>query len=160
MATKKYQAKSTYIQADLYQSFLDIHCAKGGNIREFLENLCCKQEKIATARVNITSKEYKYTILYGITSDLVIFISQIMSLATLVHHATFIDVNALINLICEEVEQLKVSALGDSQAKEERKRPLIRPQQPPVLMAKKNAVKASAIIVARPDCHEECHNIM
>jgi len=50
-----------------------------------------------------------------------------MSLATLVHHATFIDVNALINLICEEVEQLKVSALRDSQAKEERKRPLIRP---------------------------------
>jgi len=42
MATKEYQAKSAYAQADLHQSFLDMHCTKGGDIREFLGNLCYK----------------------------------------------------------------------------------------------------------------------
>ena len=81
--------------------------AKGGDIREFLGNLCYKQEKIATAGVDITDKEYEHTILCGIPSDLATFTSQIMFSATLVHHATSINVNALVNLICEEAEWLK-----------------------------------------------------
>ncbi len=84
-----------------------MHCAKGGDIREYLGNLCYKQEEIAAARVDITDKEYECTILHSIPSNLVTFVSQIMSSATLVHHATSINVNALINLICEEAEQLK-----------------------------------------------------
>ncbi len=47
MATKEYQAKSAYAQADLHQSFLDMRCTKGGDIREFLGNLCYKWEEIA-----------------------------------------------------------------------------------------------------------------
>ena len=37
--TKEYQAKSAYTKVDLHQSFLDMHCMKGGDIQEFLHNL-------------------------------------------------------------------------------------------------------------------------
>ncbi len=42
MVIKEYQAKSAYAQADLHQSFLEMCCAKGGDVREFLDNLCYK----------------------------------------------------------------------------------------------------------------------
>jgi hypothetical protein len=42
MVTKEYQAKSAYAQADLHQSFLEMCCAKGGDVWEFLGNLCYK----------------------------------------------------------------------------------------------------------------------
>jgi hypothetical protein len=42
MVTKEYQAKSTYAQADLHQSFLEMCYAKGGDVWEFLGNLCYK----------------------------------------------------------------------------------------------------------------------
>ncbi len=42
MVTKEYQAKSAYAQANLHQSFLEMCCAKGGDVWEFLGNLCYK----------------------------------------------------------------------------------------------------------------------
>ena len=39
LVTKEFQAKSKYAQANLHQSFLDMHCVKGGDVREFLGNL-------------------------------------------------------------------------------------------------------------------------
>src|SRR6267154_5937145 len=49
LVTKEYQAKSAYAQADLHQAFLDMHCTKGGDVREFLANLCCKRKELAAA---------------------------------------------------------------------------------------------------------------
>jgi len=105
--TKEYQAKSAYAKVDLHQSFLDMHCTKGGDVREFLHNLCYKREELAATGVNITDKEYEHTILHGIPNKLATFASHIMSSALIVHGATSINTDALINQICEEVEQLK-----------------------------------------------------
>jgi len=63
MVTKEYQAKSAYTQANLHQSFLEMCCAKGGDVREFLGNLCYKREELAASGVDITDKEYEHTIL-------------------------------------------------------------------------------------------------
>ena len=63
MVTKEYQAKSAYTQADLHQAFLEMRCAKGGDVREFLASLCCKREELAAAGVSVTKKEYERTIL-------------------------------------------------------------------------------------------------
>ena len=105
--TKEYQAKSTYAQADLHQTFLEMCCAKGGDVREYLGNLCYKQEELAAAGVHITNKEYEHTILRGIPNNLVTFASHITSSALLVHGATFISTDALINQINEEADHLK-----------------------------------------------------
>ena len=107
MVTKEYQAKSAYAQADLHQAFLEMRCAKGGNVREFLASLCCKREELAAAGVSVTEKEYERTILQGIPSELATFASHLLSSALIVHGAASIDLDALINQICEEADRLK-----------------------------------------------------
>ena len=55
--SRECQAKSAYAQADLHQAFLEMRCAKGDEVRDFLASLCCKREELATAGVLITEKE-------------------------------------------------------------------------------------------------------
>jgi len=107
MVTKEYQAKSAYAQADLHQAFLEMRCAKGGDVREFLASLGCKREELAAAGVLVTEKEYERTILRGIPSELATFASHLMSSALIVHGAKSVDLDALINQICEEADRLK-----------------------------------------------------
>ncbi|KAF8489659.1 hypothetical protein F5888DRAFT_1870139 [Russula emetica] len=96
MVTKEYQAKSAYAQADLHQSFLEMHCAKGGD-----------REELAAAGVHVTEKEYERTILRGIPSELATFASHILSSALIVQSTAPINIDALINQICEEADRLK-----------------------------------------------------
>ena len=63
IVTKEFQAKSTFAQADLHQSFQEMCCIKGGDIKEFLGNLCYKKEELIATDMHITDKEYECTIL-------------------------------------------------------------------------------------------------
>ena len=105
--TKEYQAKSAYAQADLHQAFLDMRCAKGGDVCEFLANLGYKREELAAAGIDITDKEYERTILQGILNELATFASQLLSSALIVHNAASVNIDALINQINEEADWLK-----------------------------------------------------
>jgi len=107
LVTSEYQAKSHYAQADLHQSFLDMRCTKGGDVREFLASLCYKREELAATGVPVSDKEYERTILRGIPTDLATFTSQILSSVLVIQSATPININTLINLINEEAEWLK-----------------------------------------------------
>jgi len=107
MVTKEYQAKSVFAQADLQQAFLDMRCTKGGDVREFLASLCCKREELAAAGVTVTEKEYKRTILRGIPSELATFASHLLSSASIIQGSAQIDLDALVNQICEEADRLK-----------------------------------------------------
>src|ERR1700747_62589 len=84
-----------------------MRCTKGGDVREFLTSLCCKREEVAAAGVPISNKEYERTILRGIPSELATFASQLLSSASIIQSANPIDLDALVNLICEEADQLK-----------------------------------------------------
>ncbi len=107
MVTSEYQAKSSYTQADLQQSFLDMRCAKGEDVREFLASLCYKKEVLAAAGVPVTEKEYQRIILHGIPSELATFASQILFSALILYNATSVNIDALINQINEKAERLK-----------------------------------------------------
>jgi len=102
-----YQAKSAYAQADLQQAFLEMRCAKGADVREFLTGLCYKREELAAAGVQVTDEEYKRTILKGIPSELATFASQLLSAAALISQAAPINLDALVSQICEEADRLK-----------------------------------------------------
>jgi hypothetical protein len=102
-----YQAKSTYAQANLYQAFLEMHCAKGANVREFLTSLCYKCKELAAARVQVTNKEYKRTILRGIPPELGTFTFQLLSIATLISKSAPVDLDALVSHLCEKMDRLK-----------------------------------------------------
>jgi hypothetical protein len=107
MVSLDYQAKSTYAQADLQQAFLEMCCAKGANMREFLTSLCYKCEELAAARVQVTNEEYKRTILKGIPAELGTFASQLLSMAALISKSAPVDLDALVSHLCEEMDQLK-----------------------------------------------------
>src|SRR6267154_2287203 len=107
LVTQEYQAKSAYVQADLHQAFLDMRCTKGGNMRDFLASLCCKHEELAAAGVLVTEKEYEHTILRGISSELATFTSHLLSAAQIIRGSATIDLDALVNQICEEANRLK-----------------------------------------------------
>ena len=107
LVTREYQARSAYAQADLHQAFLEMRCAKGGDVREFLASLCCKREELAAAGVSVTDKECERTILRGIPSELATFVSHLLSSALIIQRSAPIDLDALINQICEEADRLK-----------------------------------------------------
>ena len=106
LVTKEFQAKSKYAQANLHQSFLDMHCARGGDVREFLASLSYKKETLAAAGMHVMEREHKHTILCGIPSELATFASTILVAAQVSNTST--DLDALANHICEEADRLKL----------------------------------------------------
>ena len=84
-----------------------MQCVKGEDVRVFLTSLCCRRDELATAGVQVSEKEYERTILQGISSELVTFALHLLSLALIVHSTTKIDLDTLINLICEEGDHLR-----------------------------------------------------
>ena len=82
-------------------------CVKGEDVRVFLTSLCCRRDELATAGVQVSEKEYECTILQGISSELVTFALHLLSSAFIVHSTTKIDLDTLINLICEEGDHLR-----------------------------------------------------
>jgi hypothetical protein len=107
VVSRDYQAKSAYAQADLHQAFLEMRCAKGTDVREFLTSLCYKHEELAAAGVEVTEKEYEQTILRGIPTELATFTSQLLSSALIIDKAASVNIDALTNQICEEADRLK-----------------------------------------------------
>ena len=105
LVTKEFQAKSKYAQANLHQSFLDLHCVRGGDIQEFLESLSYKKEMLAATGMHVTEREHEHTILCSIPSKLAMFASTILVAAQVFNTST--DLNALENHICEEADHLK-----------------------------------------------------
>jgi hypothetical protein len=85
-----------------------MHYAKGGDIHKFLATLGYKHEELAAAGVIIIDKEYKHIILQGIPSKLATFASHLFFLALIIHNVSAININALINQINEEANQLKI----------------------------------------------------
>ena len=94
----EFQAKSMFKQDDLHQSFLDMCCAKGGDVREYLSSLYQRRDELAAAEVHITDIEYRWTILRGIPSELATFASHVIS-SGLVHNQTPANTNVLIHQI-------------------------------------------------------------
>ena len=106
LITKEFQAKSKYMQANLHQSFLDMHCARGGDICKFLASLSYKKEMLAAAGVHVMEREHEHTILHGIPSELAMFASAILVMAQVSNTST--DLDALANHICKEADHLKL----------------------------------------------------
>ena len=91
-----------------------MHCARGGDIREFLASLSYKKETLAAAGVYVMEREHERTILRGIPSELATFASTILVTAQVSNTST--DLDALANHICEEANHLKLQhAKGGNQ---------------------------------------------
>ena len=95
------------MQNDLKATFFEMMCPKGGNIQAFLTDLCYKCEELVAMGMHITDKEYKCTILGGISDELVKFASQLLATIVTAKMATRMhdSVSFLIrkeNRVCEK----------------------------------------------------------
>src|SRR5260221_2631606 len=98
-------AKTVYAQHALHQSFLDMQCMKGGNIRAFLENLELKPNELTAAGVTITDMEFEFTVLWGIPNWLATYTSQLLG-TTILNDKPY-EMSDVIHILSEEADHVK-----------------------------------------------------
>ena len=105
-----FAAKSKYAKTDLRQTFLNMRCPKGSDVREFLTTLRKKRHELKAAGVTVTDSEYESTILQGIPDSLAVYASQTLSTLRLATKYTgkAIDMSDIIDSVCEEADRLKM----------------------------------------------------
>ena len=98
----EYTEKGSYAQTDLQQKFLELKCPHQGNVHEFLDNLCVKEEELATVGVIIDDGDYRSTILSSLPAPLANFVSTQLAAARLFSTEKTISPDFLILIINEE----------------------------------------------------------
>jgi hypothetical protein len=109
----KFTAKSKYAKADLYQSFLDMKCPKGGNIREFLNNLSTKRHELKAIGITVTDIDYQCTILRSMPTSVSAYASNILTTLTIMSEVTRkpVDMEKLLSNISDEADRMKAQHL-------------------------------------------------
>ena len=104
-----FTAKTEYAMTDLHQSFLDMKCPRGGDVREFLASLKTRQHKLRAIGVTITAPEFKRTMLRGIPDSLSTFAAQTLNSLTIASRYTGkpVDMSELIDMVSEEADRAK-----------------------------------------------------
>jgi len=102
--TSEYTEKGTFTQTDLRTRFLESKCPDKGNVRQFLDELHVKREKLATVGVDIDEKDYRSTIISSLPYSLANFVSNQLAAAKLYSSTKTITPDTLISLILEEYE--------------------------------------------------------
>jgi len=104
-----FTAKTDFMQMDLHQSFMDMKCPRGGDIRKFLTDLRQQRHHLTAIGIPITDIEYKRTILHGIPEPLALYASQTLNSLTIASRYTCkpVDISELIDMISEEAERAK-----------------------------------------------------
>ena len=113
-----FAVKSKYVKTDLRHAFLNMHCLKGGDVREFLTTLRKKHHKLKAAGVTVIEPEYKSMILQGIPDTLAVYASQTLSTLCLATKYTGkpIDMSDDIDSISKEADRVKTRCVLKDQA--------------------------------------------
>ena len=110
---KKKKKKSVYTRHALHQSFLDMQCPKGGNIRAFLESLKMRRNELEVARVTITEAEFEHTVLQAIPYWLASYTSQLLGNAIL--NGKSHSMSVIIQLLSDEADCVKIRNMDKEQ---------------------------------------------
>src|SRR5947209_6530910 len=78
-----FTAKTKYAITDLYQSFLDMKCLRGGDVQEFLASLKTRQHELQAIGITITAPEFKQMMLCSILDSLSTFVAQTLNSLTI-----------------------------------------------------------------------------
>ena len=106
---RTFMAKSVYAKTNLYQSFMDMRCPKGGDVRNFLNDLRTRRYKLRAIDIAINDSDYKRTILRGILEALAPFASTMLTHLNLGSEYTGkpVDLSRFIDLVSEEANRVK-----------------------------------------------------
>jgi hypothetical protein len=109
MIKQKFTAKSEYAKANLYQSFLDMMCPKGGNIHKFLNNLSTKHHELKAISITVTDINYRHIILHSMPASISAYASNTLTTLTIISEVTRKPVNMekLLSNISDEADRMK-----------------------------------------------------
>jgi len=116
--------KSEYAKMDLHQSFLDMKCPKGGDVREFITGLKTQRHQLRAIGVTITDVEYERTILRGIPDSLATYASRTLTSFRIASRYTNkpVDMSELIDMISDEADRIKTRRALKDQAQNKGKK--------------------------------------
>ena len=80
---REYTEKGAYAQTDLRTKFLGLQCPVDGDVRQFLDDLRTKRDKLAAVGVQIEEKDYQSTIIQSLPKYLASFASGQLATARL-----------------------------------------------------------------------------
>jgi hypothetical protein len=111
MIKKKFTAKSEYAKADLYQSFLDMKCPKGGDIRKFLNDLSTKHHELEAISITVTNIDYRRIILRSMPTYISAYMSNTLTTLTITSEVTGkpVDMEKLLSNISDEADHMKAN---------------------------------------------------
>ena len=114
---RTFTAKSDYAKTNLYQSFMDMRCPKGGNVRNFLNDLRTRCYELRAIDIAINDSDYKRTILHGIPEALAPFASTMLTHLNLGSKYTGkpVDLLRFIDLVSEEANRMKACCTPEGQ---------------------------------------------
>ena len=119
-----FTAKSEYAKNNLYQSFIDMKCERGANVREFLDNLKTRRCQLKAIGIPITNLDHECTILRSIPDHLATFASQFLASLHLSSEITGkpIDTQKLHSRIADEADHVKMCRILKDQAQNKGKK--------------------------------------
>ena len=79
----EFMAKSAYTRNALHQSFMEMRCPKGGDVRAFLTSLKTRHNELLAAGVTVNDKDFEHTVLDGIPDALGTYALQLLTSARL-----------------------------------------------------------------------------
>jgi len=113
--------KGTFAQMEMRARFLDLKCPDHGNVQEFLDSLCTKQEELAMMGVDVDKKDYRSTIILSLPIPLANFASNQLATAKLYSASKTTDPDSLITLISEEYDHQQSQHAAHKRQKKEEK---------------------------------------
>ena len=131
---KQNKVSGIYARLDLEQSFLDMRCPRGGDVRNFITDLRYKRKALAAVGVHITDDELRRTLLLGLPDELARFASLLLTTARIAHYV--IDTAALIESICEEADRMKDRRALSQQGQEGSRRGEGLTEEPPAAIGR------------------------
>ena len=107
--SRTFTAKSDYAKTNLYQTFMEMKCPKGGDVREFLTTMRTKRYELRAIDIDISDSDYKRAILHSIPDALAPFASMTLTHLNLGSEYTGkpVDLSRFIDLVSEEADRVK-----------------------------------------------------
>jgi hypothetical protein len=115
--TGEFSVKSQYTKIDLLSTFSKMRCSTISEVWTFLGQMRMKREELAAIGISMTPKDYQTAILKAIPEEMSKFASRLLTTSHMFAPTTQIDLDILIDHICEESDRLAMQRKDEKSAK-------------------------------------------
>ena len=157
----KFMAKSAYTRNALHQSFMEMQCSKGGDVRAFLTSLKTWCNELLVAGITVNNEDFERTVLDGILDALGTYASQLLTSMCL--NGNTLAMKDIIHALSEEADRTRNRRAPKDQSQGQQGN---RKGQPDEALAATNTSKGGNSRRHKGKCHHcgkeghwvrECH---